>query len=286
MKSKLPSSLILLAMLALSTLSSELSTARAQGTVFTYQGLVTDGGTNFSGTGLFQFALVTGSNVASQATASANPPSGGFITVINVTFGGNGYATAPAATISGGGGSGATATASVSGGAVTSVTVNNPGFGYTSAPTVTIAAPPADLSYTTYWSNDGTSVNGSEPAAAVSVDVSNGLLTVVLGDTTLANMTAIPVAVFTTQSDLQLRIWFNDGVNGFAALSPAQDLTPAARIARRRSSRAVWRRVSHPLRFPRHDGRRQPFFSSPPAHRIHPAAFRDALHAGRELLPA
>jgi hypothetical protein len=30
-----------------------------------------------------------------------------------------------------------------------------------------------------------------------------------------------------TQPGLQLRIWFNDGVNGFAALSPVQNLTPA-----------------------------------------------------------
>ncbi len=207
-------------------LSAICFSAHAQGTAFTYQGLVTDGGTNFSGTGQFKFALVTSSNVASQATATASPPSGGFITVINVTFGGNGYTTAPAVTISGGGGSGATATASVSGGAVTAITVNNPGSGYTGTPTVTIGAPPVDLSFTTYWSNDGTSSAGSQPAHAVSLGVNNGLFTVVLGDTTLANMTAIPVSVFTDASGLQLRIWFNDGVNGFAALSPVQDLTP------------------------------------------------------------
>jgi len=199
--------------------------AHAQGTVFTYQGQVLDNGTNFNGTGQFQFALVTSTNVASQAGATANPPTGGFITAINVTFGGNGYTTAPAVTISGGGGSGATATATVNSGAVTSVTVHNAGSGYTSTPTVTIAAPPADLAFTTYWSNDGTSVNGSEPVAAVSVEVSTGLFTVALGDTNLANMQAIPAIVFATQPDLQLQIWFNDGVNGFAALSPAQDLT-------------------------------------------------------------
>jgi hypothetical protein len=39
-------------------------------------------------------------------------------------------------------------------------------------------------------------------------------------------MPAIPVALF-TQTGLQLRIWFSDGVNGSAALSPAQNLTPA-----------------------------------------------------------
>ncbi len=81
--------------------------------------------------------------------------------------------------------------------------------------------------YVTYWSNDGTSVAGSEPSAAVGVSVSKGLFTVVLGDTTLAHMTALPRSVFTTQPNLQLRIWFNDGVSGFAALSPLQNLTPA-----------------------------------------------------------
>jgi formylglycine-generating enzyme required for sulfatase activity len=94
---------------------------------------------------------------------------------------------------------------------------------YSSAPTVTIAPPP--ISYLTYWSNDGTSVNGSEPATNVTVAVTNGLFTVVLGDTTISNMAAIPVSVF-NQPNLQLQIWFNDGTHGFAALNPPQPLTP------------------------------------------------------------
>jgi len=105
------------------------------------------------------------------------------------------------------------------------ITANNPGSGYTGTPTVTIAAPPNSFAFTSYWSNDGTSVAGSEPSAAVSVAVANGLFTVVLGDTTLANMMAIDAALF-TQPNLQLRIWFNDGVSGSAALSPVQNVTP------------------------------------------------------------
>ena len=128
-------------------------------------------------------------------------------------------------TISGGGGTGATASASMSGGAVTSVNVLTPGSGYTSAPTVTVAPPPANISYVSFWSNDGTSVAGSAPTAAVSVGVTNGLFTVVLGDITIANMTAVSASLF-TQPNLQLRIWFNDGVDGFATLSPMQNLTP------------------------------------------------------------
>jgi len=46
-----------------------------------------------------------------------------------------------------------------------------------------------------------------------------------LGDTTVVNMSAIAASIF-AQPNLQLRIWFNDGSNGWAALSPVQNLTP------------------------------------------------------------
>jgi hypothetical protein len=205
-------------------LNSQLSTMFAQPTTFTYQGLVADNGTNFTGTGQFKFALVLSTNAASQATATAQL-TGSFVTSVNVVFGGNGYFTPPAVTFSGGGGSGATATATVSGGAVIAINVNNAGSGYTNAPTVNIAPPPPDITFITYWSNDGTSVNGSEPTAAITVPVSTGLFTVVLGDTTLSNMTSIDASLFAMQSGLQLRIWFNDGVHGSVALSPVQTLT-------------------------------------------------------------
>ncbi len=212
--------------LAFSLLNAAATDASAQNVVVTYQGRVTDNGTNFTGAGQFQFALVTSTNTSQTATATANAPSGGFITVINVVSGGSGYASAPAVTITGGGGSGATATATVSGGSVTAITINNPGSGYTSTPLVTLAPPPPNTAYTTHWSNDGTSVAGSEPTAFVSVSVAGGLFTVGLGDTTLPGMDALPAALF-AQPNLKLRIWFNDGVNGFAALEPAQPLTPA-----------------------------------------------------------
>src|SRR6266581_1384742 len=150
--------------------------ARAQNTVFTYQGGVTANGANFTGTGRFKFALVTSANASQQATATANLTVN-FVTSITVVNGGSGYTGAPTVTITGGGGSGAAATASVSGGSVTGITVNNAGSGYTSPPTVAIGPPPPSLSYTTYWSNDGTSTSGSEPAAAVSVAVASGLFT-------------------------------------------------------------------------------------------------------------
>jgi hypothetical protein len=217
-----------LALLALSTLNLQPSTASAQGTAFTYQGRVLDNGTNFTGAGQFKFALVTSTNTSQTATATANM--GGsfphaFVISFNLVAGGNGYITAPAVTITGGGGSGASASTTISGGVVNSINIINPGSGYTSTPSVTIAPPPADIVYATFWSNDGTSSAGSEPASAVSVAVTNGLFTVVLGDTTQANMTAMAAALF-AQPNLQLRLWFSDGVNPFAALSPLQNLTP------------------------------------------------------------
>jgi len=211
-----------------------LHTVSAQSTMFTYQGRVLDNGTNFTGTGRFKFALIVTTNSAVfPATATATidpPPGGGGIVSYSVVSGGKGYFTVPTVTITDGGGSGATAIAHLGGlgfgaDSVGSITVNNPGSGYTSTPTVKISPPVTQTIYPTYWSNDGTSNNGSEPAAAVSVNVVNGLFTVALGDTTLTNMAGILASLF-TQPNLQLRIWFSDGVTGFALLSPVQNLTP------------------------------------------------------------
>jgi len=76
-----------------------------------------------------------------------------------------------------------------------------------------------------FWSNDGTSSAGSEPAASVGLPVVKGLYSVLLGDTTIPGMpTALPITVF-TNSDVRLRVWFNDGATGF------QQFTPDQRIA-------------------------------------------------------
>jgi hypothetical protein len=197
----------------------------AQGVILTYQGRVLDRGVGFSGTGLFKFALVAGVDNNEPATGEAFV-NNGFVTSYAIDDPGSGYSTTPLVTVWGGGGSGATATATVSGGSVISINPVTAGSGYTALPTVLIAPPPADVCYTTYWSNDGSSVGGSEPALAVSVPVSNGLFTVSLGDAILVNMGSIDPSVF-AQPSLQLRIWFNDGVQGSKAMSPVQSLTPA-----------------------------------------------------------
>jgi N-acetylneuraminic acid mutarotase len=72
----------------------------------------------------------------------------------------------------------------------------------------------------TYWSNDGTSINGSEPQASVKVSVSGGLYSLLLGNTAMSGMGAIDPQVFAQHSDAKLRVWFSDGVNGFQQLSP------------------------------------------------------------------
>jgi hypothetical protein len=72
-----------------------------------------------------------------------------------------------------------------------------------------------------YWSNDGSSLAGSQPATTVTNAVNQGLFSIQLGDTSVSNMTPIPAAVF-TNSDVRLRIWFADGTNGFSLLSPDQ----------------------------------------------------------------
>ena len=78
----------------------------------------------------------------------------------------------------------------------------------------------------TYWRNsaDAAPVDGVSDAA-VALTVTNGLYSVLLGDTSIANMLVIPANVW-TNADVRLRIWFNDGTNGFQLLSPDQRLAP------------------------------------------------------------
>ena len=70
-----------------------------------------------------------------------------------------------------------------------------------------------------YWSQDGTSSAGSEPTGQVSVPVSAGLYSVMLGDTALTGMSAIAESIFANHNDVHLRIWFSDG-QGFEQLTP------------------------------------------------------------------
>lgn len=63
-------------------------------------------------------------------------------------------------------------------------------------------------------------------ASAIDLPVSKGLFSVKLGDPTLTNMSAITDGVI-SESDLHLRIWFNDGVRGWQKMAPDTQLLPA-----------------------------------------------------------
>lgn len=85
---------------------------------------------------------------------------------------------------------------------------------------------------TVYWSNDGTSNANTEPTYAVALTVTKGLYSVLLGDTALPNMTALPTTAL-DHADVRLRVWFNDGYHEFQQISPDQRLaaTPYAMVA-------------------------------------------------------
>lgn len=196
-----------------------ISTSAKGGAVVPYQGRVLSNGANFDGMGRFKFALVS-PNVVAKGTATVG---GGQVTNLSVVEAGIGYEVAPSVTFTGGGGSGAAATATVNEGRVVSLSITNPGNGYTSPPTVTIAEPTVSA---TYWSNDGTSVNGSEPATSVTAAVSKGLFSVVLGFKMDEITTEAQHAIQIGSGFPFLRIWFSNGNNGFQRLVPDQVLAP------------------------------------------------------------
>jgi hypothetical protein len=72
---------------------------------------------------------------------------------------------------------------------------------------------------TTYWSNDSTSSGGSAPTAAITLTVTNGLFNVLLGNTTLTNMTTLPASAF-EGPERYLRVWFSSDGNNFTLLTP------------------------------------------------------------------
>lgn len=78
---------------------------------------------------------------------------------------------------------------------------------------------------TFYWKNDGTTAV-AEPSTSVSVAVSQGLYSLLLGDTTRSNMAPIPSSVFTNEN-VNLRVWFGTGTNGFVQLTPDQRIGAA-----------------------------------------------------------
>jgi hypothetical protein len=77
----------------------------------------------------------------------------------------------------------------------------------------------------TYWSNDGSSVDGSEPVNALQLPVEKGLFAVRLGDVNLPGMNAL-ASDLVLRANLMLRVWFNDGTRGWQQLSPDSRYDP------------------------------------------------------------
>jgi hypothetical protein len=200
--------------------------------VIDHQGRVAVGGTPFHGEGQFKFALVNGGLDQARTASGTASVNSGFITEVQVTDGGRGYASPPNIVITSASGSNAVLRALVAGGVVTGVEVVNPGRGYSPSVTLGFSAPPPDMVFETYWSNDGSSKEGREPERPVSLPVTRGLYAVPLGDTEVPGMSAIPTEAL-AHPDVRLRIWFEDGVHGFQRLSPDRPLSaaPYARIA-------------------------------------------------------
>ena len=67
------------------------------------------------------------------------------------------------------------------------------------------------------WSNDGSQVGKTAdniPVKGVSLTVSRGLFDVMLGDSSITNMTVMPVSLFQQNKTVNLRVWFQKTSTG------------------------------------------------------------------------
>jgi N-acetylneuraminic acid mutarotase len=81
-----------------------------------------------------------------------------------------------------------------------------------------------DSAGSVYWANGVDHDLDGEPDSSVMLSVTRGIYSVTLGDTNLDNMLPLSAQVF-TNSQVYLRVWFDDGVNGFQRLMPDQRVT-------------------------------------------------------------
>jgi hypothetical protein len=110
----------------------------------------------------------------------------------------------------------------------------------------------------TFWSNDGTSTNGVEPTAAVSLNVKGGILSVRLGDESYPNMMKIPASVF-LNPDTWMRVWFGGAAGTtFEKLAPDSKLAsvPYAMVAETVPDAAITgSKLARESVWPQHEGR-------------------------------
>ena len=95
----------------------------------------------------------------------------------------------------------------------------------------------------TIWSHDGSSTGGGAPETNLNVPVTDGHYQLQLGDAQV--MEKFPDDLF-DHSNLNLRIWFNDGVNGESQLAPDLPITPVLFANRSKVAETV---VSLPDKF-------------------------------------
>ncbi len=82
-----------------------------------------------------------------------------------------------------------------------------------------------DSAGTTYhWTNDG----DQPPDSGVSVTVTDGVFSVLLGDTSLTNMTTIGTSVFTGNSSAYLRVWFSTDGTTYEEITPKKEIASGA----------------------------------------------------------
>lgn len=108
------------------------------------------------------------------------------------------------------------------------IEVNNEPFGGNGAFRFALV----DGSGNNVWTNDGTELgNSNMPASAVTVNVTDGVYSMALGDGTVTE----PLPDSVLNSELSLRVWFADGSNGVQRLEPDKPLrsVPYARQAGR-----------------------------------------------------
>jgi VCBS repeat-containing protein len=76
----------------------------------------------------------------------------------------------------------------------------------------------------TYWTHDGAATDG-EPASGLSIDVSQGVYSIRLGDSAITGMAPLAPEVFQGRSDVRLRIWFARSGGSYELLSPDQPVS-------------------------------------------------------------
>ncbi|MEC8043870.1 MAG: hypothetical protein VX130_04665, partial [Verrucomicrobiota bacterium] len=72
------------------------------------------------------------------------------------------------------------------------------------------------------WNHEGW---GGVPTSPITISVIGGFYKVILGDTSITGMSTLPDQLLAANDDLELAIWFSDGVNGIARLGENQPLS-------------------------------------------------------------